>query len=182
MTTNCIALRGEPSLVPLVGKPFTMVSPGLKPRKARVFRHTLSCGRGRRCLPKGKRSPPPATPSFKVENTVKAIKKEYFHFLKPEAFLIPSRSALFEGRKNIKDFTIDFDVALARTEGVGESDSDPDSVSRPRRSRRAGNTGSALPRARRRRAGGHPSGCPPERPEVDLLFLPFFTNILCSRS
>ena len=25
-----------------------------------------------------------------------------------------------------------FDVALARTEGVGESDSDPDSVSRPR--------------------------------------------------
>ena len=36
----------------------------------------------------------------------------------------------------------DFDVALARTEGVGRSESDPDSVSRPRRSRRAGNTGS----------------------------------------
>ncbi len=70
----------------------------------------------------------------------------------------------------LNPFLKSFDVALARTEGVGESDSDPDSVSRPRRSRRAGNTGSALPRARRRRAGGHPSGCPPERPDVDFDF------------
>ena len=44
-------------------------APGLKPRKARVFRHTPSCGRGRLCLPEGKRSPPPATPSFRIEKT-----------------------------------------------------------------------------------------------------------------
>jgi hypothetical protein len=43
---------------------------GLKPQK-HVFSHTPSCGRGRRCLPEGKRSPPPATPSFRVEKTEK---------------------------------------------------------------------------------------------------------------
>ncbi len=45
-----------------------MVPPGRSRAKPRL-RLTPSCGRGRRCLPEGKRPPPPATPSFRVENT-----------------------------------------------------------------------------------------------------------------
>jgi hypothetical protein len=71
----------------LGGETAQAVSPGqsLRARKAglRGLWHTPSCGRGRRCLPKGKRSPPPATPSFMVENTLKALKKGIIFF--PEA-------------------------------------------------------------------------------------------------
>ena len=51
-----------------MGEPLKMVPPGRSRAKPRL-RLTPSCGRGRRCLPEGKRPPPPATPSFRVENT-----------------------------------------------------------------------------------------------------------------
>jgi len=62
---------GEPGLdqMPLVGEPLKNGSPWAEAAQSRVFSHTPSSGRGRRCLPEGKRHPPPATPSFKVEKT-----------------------------------------------------------------------------------------------------------------
>ncbi len=62
---------GEPILMPLVGEPRYAGSPSLYPGRKITGRYaaTPSCGRGRRCLPEGKRLPPPATPSFKVEKT-----------------------------------------------------------------------------------------------------------------
>jgi hypothetical protein len=48
-------------------------------------------------LPEGKRSPPPATPSFRVENTFKDCNKRIVLILnlfqKPEAFFFHSRNA-----------------------------------------------------------------------------------------
>ena len=77
-------LQPEPDqiLKALGGGTAQAVPPGqsLRARKAglRGLWHTPSSGRGRRCLPEGKRSPPPATPSFRVENTGKEGKKDRF--------------------------------------------------------------------------------------------------------
>ncbi len=113
-------------------------------------------------MPEGKRSPPPATPSFRVEKIYK-IKKPYF----PNC-VISSPLHLWRGVRG----EAEVDVALARTEGVGRRDSDPDSLGSHRRKAPHGSParlGSAESPAEARRWGAL-QGTPTERPEFDFVF------------